>query len=188
MLFFFSGFAPRSCRQSDCTALHLWASHNVDHGRKQELLATRSALTTRVLCATLQMQESLVITVRCCQACTLLCTCAWRRFLKFAQGRWLELLAGRDFWHQGCVHLHSWQELSVIVSRVPQLCASLSIGSTLGISSKQSVSILSNPDVTCRPMQTGCLALHFNSRIGADDPEVADECKFGPCAFTSISD
>ena len=29
--------------------------------------------------------------------------------------------------------------------------------------------------------------MHFNFRIGADDPEVADECKFGPCAYISIS-
>ena len=69
----------------------------------------------------------------------------------------LELLAGREFWLQSCVHLHSWQERTEIVSRVPQLCASLLVGST--ISSKQSVSVLSNPDVTCRPMQTGGLAL-----------------------------
>ena len=53
-----------------------WASHKVEHGRQQELLATSRALTTRVLCATLQMQESLVLTFRCCQACTILCACA----------------------------------------------------------------------------------------------------------------
>ena len=32
------------------------------------------------------------------------------------------------------------------------------------------------------------LRLHFNFRIGADVPEVAVEGKFGPCAYTSISD
>ena len=29
--------------------------------------------------------------------------------------------------------------------------------------------------------------MHFNFRIGVDDPEVAVECKFGPCACTSVS-
>ena len=132
------------------------------------VITFRCSLACALLCETLQLQESLVVTVRCCQAGTLPCSCAWLRFLIFAHGRWLvffarkefgqqgrcvhlhnlqeclmiefscrsffllELLAGREFWHQGCVHLHSWQDLTVIVSRVPQHCASLPVGSALG--------------------------------------------------------
>ena len=137
-----------------CTLFWPCVCRNIVLGRQQELLATRSALTTRVLCEALQLQESLVITVRrWSSVCTLLCSCAWRRFLNFAHRRWQEffagkefrqqgrcvllhnlleslmftfscrssylpeLLAGREFWLQGCVHLHSWQERTEIVSR-----------------------------------------------------------------------
>ena len=117
---------------------------------------------------TLQLQVSLVITVRCCQAGTLPCSCACGWFLNFAHGRWLvffrrkefgqqgrcvhlhnlqgclmfafscrsffllELPEGREFWLHGCEHVHSWQDLTVIVSRVPQHCASLPVGSASG--------------------------------------------------------
>ena len=122
-----------------------------------------------MLCETLQLQESLVIPVRCLSSgvrffalepgvgfSILLTGVAGSFFARNVfgqQGRCvhlhnlqeslmftfscrssylLELLAGREFWLQGCVHLHSWQELTVIVSRVSQHCASLPVGSALG--------------------------------------------------------
>ena len=91
------------------------------------------------------------------------------------------------------MHLHGWQELTVIVSRVPQCCASLLVGSALGFLPFESrVSrvflFVSFPDVTYRPNAgQEVLRLHFNFRIGAVVPEVSDECKFGPCAYTSVS-
>ena len=56
--------------------LRVVVSFFCSHGRWQELLANRNARITSLLCDVLQMQESLVITVRCCQACKLLCSCA----------------------------------------------------------------------------------------------------------------
>ena len=41
--------------------------------------------------------------------------------------------------------------------------------------------------MSCTRVDGEVLRLHFNFRIGADDREVAEECKFGPCACTSIS-
>ena len=190
-----------------CTCV-CWASHNVDHGRQQELLANRNDRITSLLCATLQMQESLVFTFRCCQACALLCTCAWRRFLKFAHGRWLELLAGRDFWHQGCVHLHGWQELSVFVSLV-HLCLWEAVHLNLDQAEcflhfeQSSCHLPPNADrrsCACTSISglvptipklllnvSSGLVLTLQFRIVVSGPEVADECQFGPCAYTSVT-
>ena len=100
-----------------CTLFWPCVCRNIVLGRLQELLATRSALTTRVLCEALRLQESLVITVRCCQACV--------RFFALVPGIGFSIFltcvgwsffAGKEFRQQGhCVLLHFAGEFDVHV-------------------------------------------------------------------------